>query len=146
MRTERDAASAAVDRLQQQILAGDALCPTCQGHGTMGTGRPDAHGEGEEIGPCPDCHQGFIPDAGRRVLAAEREAAERTRRVEALEGALREVVRRGALPIDSRVSGVPKSPRECAAAIDRCARLVVDHVTDPARAALSGSPEPSEAP
>ena len=72
-------------------------------------------------------------DFARQVQEADAARAEVAGVVEAI----REVQRRAALPITPTVTGTPDSPETLAAAIARCARLVVDHVVEPLASARS---------
>jgi uncharacterized protein YdhG (YjbR/CyaY superfamily) len=72
-------------------------------------------------------------NAAHAVALAERDAA-------TLRGALGEVARRAALAITPAVTGLPASEKALAAAIAKCARLVVDHVAEPALALASEGP------
>jgi hypothetical protein len=89
-------------------------------------------------------------DCGRRldpiIAAANRREALALARAEKAEAALREVVRRAGLPITPNVSGMPDTAEVLVAAIAKCARLVAEHVAEPALALSSppSAPTPSK--
>jgi hypothetical protein len=71
-------------------------------------------------------------------LSEEKRRMEAERERDAAREALREVARRAGLPITPNVTGMPATAEDVRDAIAECARLVVQHVTEPARRALGG--------
>jgi hypothetical protein len=114
----------------------------------------DLDAVGHALGICYDHDHGCggagpveeMVRAAKEGCAAQGEAIDARARAEKAEAALREVVRRAGLPITPNVSGMPDTAEVLVAAIAKCARLVAEHVAEPARALSSppSAPTPSK--
>jgi hypothetical protein len=93
----------------------------------LGAIRYDPRSRGRDTGP----DKKRMDKAEAAVLAAfDRALADQ----DGLRERVAEVVRRAGLPVTPSVTGLPATEKECAAAMAKCVRLVVDHVMEPLRA------------
>ena len=84
--------------------------------------------------------------ADHRKEQIEARVTSLTAEVERLRRAIAETMRRAELPTATAGAGLPSSRESLDAAISRCVRLAIDHVTEPIRAALSPPTEGGDRP